>query len=1560
MTSASLPKIAIDALHALSTLEGNPTEEQRAALSAWPGWGPLSPALAMRPEGGWAKVADLIDVFVPEAELDVVRTVVDTSFYTGSLVADTVFSLLAATGFTGGRILEPGCGSGAFMSAIPTSWDVDWTGVEIDPVASRIAAALNPDATIINKPLEKVVFKAGGFDAVIGNVPFSHTGVFDPTYDAPNLHSYFLVRALDAVKPGGYVIAATSRHVLDTPANLELLQQNADLVTAIRLPSGAFTGTKVVADIIVLRRRGGARTVTGWKPAKVNRGSLYNQDFWGDDSYTVRTGFHSVDISSFWKENPGCVAGTLTATNWSQVPLDVRADDIDTAIVAAGNAARQMITVEPVVEITDPLDDVVLTDPVGRKEGSFHLIDGKVHRVINGAATPVARAAAELTHLIGLRDAALDLISMEANLDLPDEAIADTRSRTLDLYESYRAAFGPLNRGELRIGAVDPETGEFSQTWVRPTMGGFRRDPDAAVAFALERFDQDTGEAAPAPILLRRVTHRPVKTETAATPQEALAVTLGETGRVDLDRTAELLGLPSAAEAVSALAGLIFNDPTAGAYVTARDYLTGNVRDKLAAARTAAETDPVFQRNVDALTEVVPAVLGPFDIRVQLGVTWIPASDVEAFAKYLFHGWATVTHTPAAALWEVDGGVNYQAALEYGTTRVQATRLLECGLNGKSPVVYDDKVTVNGTKRIRNQVETLAAEEKLRKIQEHFATWVWEDQERSDRIVAEYNRRFNSHVVRRGDGSYLTFPGMDDSIELWSWQRDAIDRVVSQDRVLVGHPVGSGKTLSMIGGALTLRRLGLANKPMIVVPNHLLDQITREAQQAYPAARFLIASKDDLAKDARRLFAARCATGDWDAVVMTHQAFTSIGVDPQVEEDWVAGQQADLRWHLMEKNSSAAGAKNVAAQIRKLGNRVAELRDKVTDRDQITFELLGVDHISYDEAHYAKRLAVATRAEGFSLGSSKRATDLLLKIDTLANRYPGKPIVALFTGTPWTNTLAETYVWQKYLQPNRLEEAGVASFDEWAATFVRYETRVEVTPDGSSFRMYRRPSVMQNVPELSTMLAESADLLTADKIGLERPDATWENIVSLQSDNQAAFVRELAERSDDIRNGVKRQIGSVFDNMLMVCNDGRKVALDPRLVNLDEDSTKLTAIADNVARLHHRDKDRTFGNSPVTGAFQLVLCDLGTPRPNENQSYGRLRLMLAMRGVPADKVRFIHEAATDKARAHLFAQCREGAVSVLIGSTEKVGVGTNIQTRLAYLHHADAPWRPSDIEQREGRALRPKNLSRQVEIYRYITEGSFDSYIWQALTRKQRFISQMIAGATSREIDDVSEAVLNFAEVTAIAAGNPELMRQAELAGEVRRLRTVRAVWLRGVNALRQEAERATREARERTRMANDAEDILAAVTPPNTADNARLQSVVRQMFSDFIGATGWRGLRVRAEKRWNEDPRVIVGYSAYSTAHTITFTKAELRRDHDKIAAILETRLTAWLDSLADAAARFRAQAAADTVAAADAAQIAAAAVFEKEDELLAAELALATVEAAINDAAERQLAAA
>lgn len=1375
-------RAALHAVHALYDVRpgASPTPQQRADLLRFPGWGAAAPLFDPQPTKSWAALADELDDLDPSAMKAAAR-VVDTSFYTPPALVEHIYRLLQHAGFCGGEVLDLGCGTGRFLSHAPTDLPIAYTGVDVDPVAARIAAVLHPEATILNERLQQVSLPGNRFAAAVGNVPFSAANVSDPAiaFYGP-LHEYFLVRAARAVRPGGYVVMVTSRHTLDAAAGLShSLRTHADLLAAIRLPAGYFAaeGTDVVADVLVLRARGVDEPHQGWDPRQPS--DLLS----GTDGHGRAA---SARVSAFWSAHPELVAGTMRLTGFHQNPVTVEADDPHGSVAAAFAAARRLLVPYSTGNAvnTTTFSDVVLTDAQGRKEGSFHLADGKMARVVDGQLQPVVRPGKELHALVALRDATVALVAAEADWETPDAALESLRTTCREAYLAYVERFGPLNRGTLIEGRTDPDTGLPKLSWRVPTMSGFRGDPDAALVFALERFDQESGDAAPAAILQRRVNRRPVPVTRVDTAGEAMAVSLGEGRGLDLGRVAELLGLPTTEDAFTALGDLAYRDPATGAACTARDYLCGDVRAKLQDALAAAATDPSYERNVTALQEVQPRWLGRDEVRIELGSPWVTTGDIEDFCREVFGAkWVKVHHIAPLAAWEIQGNareISPEAKITYTTTRKSAFDLLQAGLNSTSPTVYDEVYDpiARSTRRVRNADESEAAQAALTAIEQRFSLWVWESPQREQRLLDRYNHAMNSHVLRRDDGSYLTFPGLADDLQLWWWQRDFVDRALSIPVAFAGHAVGLGKTRTAIALCMTLRQFGIANRPLYIVPNHLIEQAQREALQTAPAGTILVVTREDLTRYGRRLFAARCATGDWDMVIMTHETFASMPVPAEVEREWLDDQLAELEDY---KRSQGDNGKRIAAAVRSLEGRIERLRDVATDSDAITFDMLGIDYLAVDEADRFRRLPITTRAEGFSMGASKRATDLLLKLSMLRRAKPTRPYASLFTGTPYTNTLAEAYVWQRFCDPDRLAESGLGHFDAWAAQFVRYETLIEVSPDGSGFRSRRRPVVIQNVPELRTMIGAFMSMVRSSMTDLPLPTPHQHTIVVQPTDNTRAFMTDLVKRADDLR---ARRVQPDKDNMLAICGDGRKVALDPNLVGFAEVAPKLEAVAENVAAIYHRTRDAVYANSPVPGAFQLVLCDLGTPHPGDAQSYGRLRSGLIARGVPAERIRFIHEATSSKAREALFAACRDGRVSVLFGSTPKVGVGTNIQNRMVALHHVDPTWTARDWDQRNGRGVRTGNLHDDIDIYCYAVEGSFDAYMFQLAERKSRGFEQLYRSDSEvREIEDLGDGTLSFGELKAAAAGNTLLLRQHELQVVVRKLRLKHVTARQNVNA---------------------------------------------------------------------------------------------------------------------------------------------------------------------------------
>ncbi|HTJ66701.1 MAG TPA: DUF6349 family protein [Actinospica sp.] len=1436
-------------LTALETLERlrqaphiPPTPDDLAALRGWSGWGPLAPALESTRSGTWEQIGQRINYLLPSEHFNEGMQATYNAFYTPPEIASACWKILTDLGFAGGDVLEPGCGAGAFIAHSPSDLPVRWTGVERDPTTAAIAAKLHPDATIRNQRFEATSLPSASMDAVIGNIPFGDVAVYDPT--APpqvsrSLHNYFIWRSIQALKPGGIAVLLTSRYTLDAygedaMATRIAIAWDADLLGAIRLPNSAHSssGTEALTDVLVLRRR------RPDEPRDEN-----NRPTWIKTGLTVG----QQPINEYFLANPRMVLGELAedrAPRYGRtLRVDPRPDDppLPLALTSAGEQIveragergrtwRVVSGVAPISAETAPFE--LRAD--GKKEGSFHLVEGVVHEVIDAKLTPVARAGTELPKLVALRDAVVGLLDAEADHSRPDADLEPLRAETNRLYDAYVRAHGYLNRYTVVEGKPD-EDGVVQVSRRRPTMGGFRRDPDFVTVLALEDFDDETRTAAKAALLNQRVNRPRERAARAENAIEAVALCRDELGQIDPERIAELLGV-EIAEAEQKLAEIAYLDPETGTWMPEDEYLTGNVRTKLAQAKTAAASDPqLYGRNVPALEAAQPTDLEPEQIHANLGAPWIPATDVQKFAEELLEFPITVWNEPRTSTWTVAthrrAEESAAATSEWGTARLNAYRLLEAGLNGKAPVVYD----LIDDKRVRNQDETIAANDRLDAIAARFSTWVWEDPERADRLAAAYNRSFNAVVPRKFDGSHLTFPSLDPAFEPYAHQRDMVARMIAGSDALCPYPVGTGKTATMFMAATKLKALGLAQKPLIIVTPATLEQIARDGKRLLPNARILMAGKEDL-RDARarKLFAARCAMEDWDAVVMSHPSFTSLPVHATVQAAYVSDLADEYRTALISA-AAAEGSQRKIKQIAKMVDRLeAEGKSLLTHAtdDGVFFEHLGVDYLLVDELHYFKNLGVPVHTDGFTIQSSKRAQDLDMKISWLRRQHPDHAVVTGFTGTPVSNTLLEAFVIQHYLQPKRLDELGIASADAWAANFVSFKTAVELCPDGS-FRLNRRPAEIVNIPEMMHTLGEVAELRPPEAFPVKRPGVRRHNVAVEASETVLDFVQTLADRADAIHAG---GVSPDEDNMLAICSDGRKVALHESLVGLVPDGPgKVDKLVENVARIYHETKNQELpgGQDPgIRGRLQLVFCDLGTPNKTKgNQVYGLIRQGLIAAGVPAAMVRFIHEATTDTRRLVLFDQCNKGEVAVLLGSTDKLGVGVNVQRRAIALHHVDAPWRPDQVEQRDGRVWRPKNLNPDVEIYRYVTEGSFDAFMWQALERKEKSLRPILSGQiTARTVEDIGDVALDYGQIKAISTGNPLLAEMNEVNVEVKRLASLAASHQRAQRRLRNDIQMFTMQAAHATQTADalDAVAKTAASTPETSAWTDRRGTTIR------------------------------------------------------------------------------------------------------------------------------------
>ncbi len=1363
---------AIDTLHRVENENRAASGEERQALQRYTGWGGLPASFNLdTDEPAWAERARRLQGLLPAEDYASARASVNNSHYTEVHVIEAMWQAIRGFGFSGGRVLEPAAGIGHFIGAMPKDMAgcSTVTAIEIDRLSGRILQALYGagGADVRIAPFEKTPLPENWFDLVIGNVPFGKYQVADQSnraYAHYSIHNYFLGRALDLVRPGGLVCLITSSHTMESRQETvrQYLASQAHLLGAIRLPKGAFAGiaaTEVQTDILFLRKRQRAETVEAeWLDITAVPNEL---------RHPLAPPNRYLPINEWYMRHPEFCMGRIRSESngYEEVPMAIFEGDLEAAL-------RERIALlptgifEPVKPATAALR-VVVPAEAGTHPGSFRLHQGRLHRVEGGELVDVhdqinATQRGRITGMCAIRDHARSLLDAQL-ADENDGPLRHLRAMLNGTYDRFVAKYGCLT--------------------ARANALAFRRDPDYPLLLSLEHYDEELETARKAALFSQRTLSRVVEPDHTGEPSEALAASVQWRGRVDPTYMAGLLGAPEA-EVIEALAnaGHILHDPEDGSWKTADDYLSGNVKTKL---KQAVLSGAAYRRNVDALERVQPEDLPPAAIEPRLGAVWVPAHDVEAFVQEILElKDCRVAYSAEAGAWSVkyrewEARQNVKVTQEFGTSRMNAIELVQCALNVQVPTVRDrDPVT---DKYHVNADETLAAREKLGLVKERFATWAFSETERRERLCRIYNDLFNATRPRCFDGSHLKLPGFSRCFDLHPHQLDSVWRIVQSGNTGLFHVVGAGKTAVCVIAGMELRRLGFANKPCHVVPNHMLAQYTAEFVRLYPNASVLMASKDDLEGDRRRELVSRIATGDWDAVVITHSSFERIKLSPQFTEGYIKEIIHEIEMAVRAERSNDRSnriVKQLEAMKKSWQVRLEKLSADRKKDDLLTWEQLGIDWLFVDEAHLHKnlyRFTKMTRVAGLPLTSSERAFDLYLKTRYTMQRHSHAQRGVVFaTATPVANTMAEVHTMMRYLQPKRLEELGLQQFDAWAATFGESVTALEIAPDGSGYRMHTRFARFINVPELMAVFGEVADIRTAEMLDLPVPKLRGDKpriVACPASPSLKAFVQSLVRRAEAIRNG---EVDPRDDNMLAVTTDGRKAALDFRLVapmaGFDENG-KVAACVREVHAIWQRTMD-------FRGA-QLVFCDLSSPKGGKTFSiYDDLRARLMAAGIPEKEIAFIHDAESDAQKAALFKAVREGRVRVLLGSTAKMGVGTNVQTRLVALHHLDAPWRPCDVEQREGRILRQGNLSEEVEIFRYVTQQSFDSYSWQTLETKARFIAQVMSGDKGiRSLEDVELAALSYAEVKALASGNPLVIEKAGVDAEVARLATLFSVW---------------------------------------------------------------------------------------------------------------------------------------------------------------------------------------
>lgn len=1397
-------KASVQALRVLAAMrrEGRTvaTDAERVTLAGWSGWGPLTPMFAPK-SSTWESIAEEVRALLPADDVEVGFAGTYNAFYTPPEVATAMWAVLGDLGFSGGRVFEPGIGGGVFAGTAPAG--VHITGVERDPTAAAIAAALYPDATVICGKLQATKVTEG-FAAAIGNVPFGDVAVFDPGMPkelCESLHNYFIARAVQALAPGGVAVLLTSRYTMDSGSAKarRALAEMAEFVGAIRLPNGGLGGgTDIVSDIVILRRRID-------DVAEPDGDEVDGEDAGPDGPawFAVNGALlgWNVPLNEWWSARPDAVLGDMARNTTTQYGLTLSvtapagappvAERIATvgAALAKDAAGRGVVWAAGDDDGGPPLDD---DSPGGAwYEGAFRWIDGALHKRRRGQIVQINKPSGELMDLLRLRDLAVKLVALEADHALPDRQIEPVRADTRAAYEAYVAKFGYLNRSTVVEGPADEETGLPTYRRVTPTMGGFRSDPDAALVFALEAYSDTTKKGKPAPILDRRQNRPTVRPMATKDPAQALGWCLDRnSGVVDLAYIAALLDVDPD-EVVELLGDAVYEDPQTRRWVTADEYASGDVRAKYAVAQAAASVHPQrFGRNVERLAAALPPWRGPGEITANIGTPWIGPDDVADFAEDLLGYRPRIGRIKGTGQWEVviENDLRYtvKSQHQWGTQDVDGYTLIQLALNGKIPVVRREETVPaddGGTKTVsrKDPEASLLASTRQQAIRERFEAWVWEDADRSDRLVHLFNTRYNNLAPRRFDGTHVTVEGLVPEFKPYEHQREFVARAVGTPAVLCGHEVGAGKTASIAMTAMKLRESKLANKPMVVVPNHLLEQVDREARQLFPGAKILTASSETIAAD-RRSFTARVATGEWDMVIITHSAFDVMPVQPKTEIRYLLEQRAALRESIYaacpDRQLKGRMAKAAAKRLDSLTTRIEKLRHRVRGYDKgVTFEQLGVDYLLIDEAHRYKNLAVPCQTEGFSIAPSKRATDLDVKLSWLSGRGSGR-YLALFTGTPVSNTMLELYIVLHYTMHDYLASIDLASADPWARCFVQFDTTVEVSVDGGQFGLRTQPRRFVNARQLRMLLSQVADIRTAEQLGLKRPAADHRTVVVRPTRAQRRYSKRLVQRVEKIKG--KRSFHKGEDNMLKICSDGRWMATDPALVGIHDDAQSKLHIAARLIAAEARENP---------DELQIAFCDIGTPNADKGtQTYGRLRRLLIDEGMDGRRIRFVHDAKTDAAKAALFDDCRAGRVSVIMGSTGTLGTGTNIQDRVVAMHHIDAPWRPSDVQQREGRGIRPGNRNRVVRIYRYVTERTFDCYLWQMLTRKIGFITQVVSGHIGDEIEDIgADEVDSYAAVKAAATGQPLLLEQAAVEADVKKLRGLQGSHAGTLKRLRRE-----------------------------------------------------------------------------------------------------------------------------------------------------------------------------
>ena len=1453
----------IEAIRTLFQLEQEhrgATAEEQQVLSQYVGWGGLADAFDPGKDS-WAKEYAELKGLLSEDEYAAARSSTLNAHYTSPMVIRSIYDAVEKMGFQSGNILEPSMGVGNFFGMLPDSMQSSRLyGVELDSITGRIAQKLYPEANIKVAGFE-TTDRRDFYDLAVGNVPFGNYKVNDKAYNKLNfsIHNYFFAKAIDQVRPGGVVAFVTSRYTLDSKDSSarKHMAERADLLGAIRLPNNAFranAGTDVVSDIIFLQKRD--RPIDhepGWvQLGKTEDGFAINQYF--VDHPEMVLGELTTESTQYGREEltvapiEGANLADQLAEAVQHIEGQYTAAEVDTPDIAEEEATRRTLPADPEV-----------------KNFAYTVVDGEVFYRENSVMTQVElsdTAKGRVTGMVELRQIVKDLIDQQLN-DFPDEDIKETQAKLNAAYDAFTAKYGLLN---------DRKNGRL-----------FEQDSSYYLLCSLENLDEQGQLKSKAAMFTKR-TIRPEHTVTSVdTPSEALAVSIGEHGKVDLPYMAELLGTPDEYGRITTeLSGVIFKDPAAdptdpeAGWQTADEYLSGNVRDKLRMAQLAAESHPEFKVNVDALTKAQPKDLEASEIDVRLGATWLDPSIVQQFMMETFqppyriryNNAITVRYSPYTSEWRISnksatGFGDIMATETYGTRRANAYKILEDTLNLRDSRVYDTIEENGKEKRVLNQNETTLAQQKQQAIKDAFAGWVWKDPQRRALLVKKYNELFNSTRPREYDGSHIHFVGMNPEINLREHQRNAVAHVLYGYNTLLAHEVGAGKSFEMAASAMELKRLGLCQKSLFVVPNHLTEQWASEFLRLYPHAKLLVTSKKDFEPGNRKKFCARIATGDYDAVIIGHSQFEKIPLSAERQERLIQEQMDEIE-EAIEEAKAQVGEHFTVKQLEKLRKSLKQKLEKLQGADRkddvVTFEQLGVDRLFVDESQAFKNLYLYTKMRnvaGLSTSEAQKSSDMFGKCRYLDEITGGRGVI-FATGTPLSNSMTEMYTLMRYLQYNTLQQKGLTHFDAWASTFGETTTAIELAPEGTGYRARTRFAKFFNLPELMAMFKEAADIKTSDQLHLPVPDAKFETVVVKPSEIQQDMVQALSERAAEVHSG---SVNPSVDNMLKITSDGRKIGLDQRLMNSalpDDPNSKLNACVNNVLRIWNDTKEQKL--------TQLIFCDMSTPKGDGSFNvYDDIRTKLLNAGVPEQEIEFIHNADTENKKAELFSKVRSGQVRVLLGSTAKMGAGTNVQTLLVAVHHLDVGWRPSDMTQRNGRIIRQGNQNKQVYVYNYVTESTFDAYLYQTLENKQKFISQiMTSKSPMRSCDDIDEQALSYAEIKALCAGDPRIREKMDLDVQVAKLKVLRGDFQNQKYRLEDKLLKTFPEEiqKQKTRIAALQQDSQIAVAHPQDKENF-CGMTIKGMVYDDKKAAGERLLLARQEMP-NADMMLLGTYRGF------------------------------------------------------------------------------------------------